>query len=81
VPFFVIWGRVHLIDAGYENVTFQIDELAHEGDEIGHGLVHHEPKDAQMKIPGRTGNCNLVVRQAMVSVCERGCACVEPIVI
>ena len=81
MPFFVIWGKDHLIDAGYENVTLQIDELAlaYEGDEIGHGLVHHAPKDAQMN--GWTGNCNLVIQQATESVCEHGCARAETIVI
>jgi hypothetical protein len=61
VPFFVVRGRDHVVDAGYENVTFRIDELAHEGDEIGHGLVHHASKDARMKIPGRTGDRDLVI--------------------
>jgi hypothetical protein len=81
VPFFVVRGRNHVVDAGYENVTFWIDELAHEGNEICHGLVHHTPKDARMKISRRTGDRNLVIGQATESICERGCASVEPIVI
>jgi hypothetical protein len=45
VPFFVRW-RHHFVNAGNENVALQIEELAHESDEIGHGFVHHVAKYA-----------------------------------
>ena len=61
MPFLLVWGRYHLVDARDENVAFRIDELAHESDEIGHGLVNHTAKDARMEVPGRTGDNDLVV--------------------
>ena len=61
LPFLLVWGRHHLVDAGDENVAFRIDELAHESDEIGHGLMNRTAKYARMEIPSRTGNDNLVV--------------------
>lgn len=41
VPFFIVRRRNHLIDIGNEDVALRINELAHECDEIGHGLMHH----------------------------------------
>lgn len=61
MPFLLVWGRHHLVDARDENVAFRIDELAHERDEIGHGLMNHTAKDAGMEIPSRTGDNKLVV--------------------
>ncbi len=61
LPFLLVRGRHHLVDAGDENVALRIDELAHEDDEVGHGLMNHTAKDARMEIPSRTGNDNLVV--------------------
>jgi hypothetical protein len=61
LPFLLVRGRHHLVDAGDENIAFRIDELAHESDEIGHGLINHTAKYARMEISSRTGNDNLVV--------------------
>ena len=41
VPFFLIRRWHQLLNTGNEDVTLWINELAHEGDEICHGLVHH----------------------------------------
>ena len=41
VPFFLVRRGHHLLDAGNEDVTLRINKLAHEDDEICHGLVHH----------------------------------------
>jgi hypothetical protein len=81
VPFLLVWGRHHLVNAGDEDVTFGIDELAHEGNEIGHGLVHHAAKDARMEIPGRASDRNLIIREATKSVSQRRGARIEPVVI
>ena len=61
LPFFLVRGRHHLVDAGDENVAFGIDELAHKSDEIGHGFMNHTAKYARMEIPSRSGNDDLVV--------------------
>ena len=81
MPFLLVWGRHHLVNTRDEDVAFRIDEPAQEGDEIGHGLVHHAPKDARMEVPGRASDVNFVVREATESVGQRGGARVEPIVI
>jgi hypothetical protein len=39
VPFFPIRRWHHLIDTGNEDATLRINKLAHEDDEICHGLV------------------------------------------
>jgi hypothetical protein len=41
VPFFLIRRWYHLLDTGNKDVTLRINELAHEDDEICHGLMHH----------------------------------------
>ncbi len=46
LPFLLVRGRHHLVDAGNENVAFRIDELAHESDKIGHGFMNRTAKDA-----------------------------------
>jgi hypothetical protein len=61
LPFLLVRGRYHLVDARDENVAFRIDKFAHESDEIGHGFMNHTTKDAGMEIPSRTGDDNLVV--------------------
>lgn len=61
LPFLLVRGRHHLVDAGDEDVTLRIDELAHESDEIGHGLMNHTAKDTRMEIPSRTRDNYLVV--------------------
>lgn len=81
MPFLLIWGRHHLINTRDEDVASRIDEPAQEGDEIGHGLVHHAPKDARMEVPGRASDGNNVVAYATESVGQRRGARVEPIVI
>ena len=46
MPFLIVRGRDHLVDSRDEDITLRINELAHEGDEIGHRLVHHATKHA-----------------------------------
>ncbi len=45
VPLFIVRGRNHLLDTGNEDVALRINELAHEDDEICHGLVYHAAID------------------------------------
>jgi hypothetical protein len=68
VPFFLIRRRHHLLDTGNEDVTLRINELAHEDDEICHGLVHHAAINTRVEILGWTRNGNLVVRDASEAI-------------
>jgi hypothetical protein len=46
LPFLVVGWRHHLVDSRNENIALRVDELAHEGNEVGHGFVHHTAKYA-----------------------------------
>jgi hypothetical protein len=74
VPFFLIRRWHHLIDTGNEDVTLRINELAHEDDEICHGLVHHAAISTRVEILGWTRNGNLVVRDASKAIGQSRCA-------
>jgi hypothetical protein len=68
VPFFIVRGRDHLVDTRNEDVALRINELAHEGDEIRHGLVHHATINARVEIPGWARDGDNVVRDTAKSI-------------
>ncbi len=81
MPFFLIRGRHHIFDTGNEDVALRINELAHEDDEICHGLVHHAAINTRVEILGWTCDGNLVVRDASESICQCRGPRVEPVVV
>ena len=43
-------GRDHFVDARYKNAAVRCDELTHEDDQVGHGLVYRASKGTRVEV-------------------------------
>ena len=80
-PFLICGPRNHLVDAGDKDVSIDIDELAHQHDEVRHRLVHHPAEHARVKILSWSRDCDLEVSEPAQTIGQTRGASVEPIVI
>ena len=62
----------HVIDARNEDGAVRRDELAHDLDEIRHGLVHHAAEDTGMKVACGAGDSDFEVHEATKAVGNAG---------
>ena len=68
VPFLFSYRGDRIIYVWYQNFALRVDKFAHEVDQIGHRLENCPSEHPRMKILSRSGNRNVVVRDAAESV-------------
>jgi len=60
-PLFVSCGFHHFLNTWDKDLAGGIDELAHDGNEVGHRLVHCSPEYAGMQIASWPGDVDLEI--------------------